>query len=68
MSLKNKHVDLKRQHHSLQDDHRKLEQKLSTDDDSIQFQHHKVIELWQMAKKCNFSERELASFKVGHYW
>ena len=65
-SLKNKHVDLKRQYHSLQNDYKKLEQKFSSDDETIEFQHPKVVELWQMAKQSNFSERELTSFKVRH--
>ncbi|KAI0213575.1 Alpha-2-macroglobulin receptor-associated protein [Lamellibrachia satsuma] len=62
-SLKNKHVDLKRQYHSLQNDYKKLEQKFSSNDETTEFQHPKVVELWQMAKQSNFSERELTSFK-----
>jgi len=62
--VKAKNTDLKRQYYSLQDDYKKLEKKFSSEDETILFQHPKVIELWVSAKQSNFSERELASFKV----
>ena len=59
--------DLKSKNQELKDDYERLQRLMDTDSKDVQFSDPKVIELWIMAKKSNFTEVELSSFKVCCY-
>lgn len=61
---KGKNKELKTKYKELKEDLKRLERISSVPSESYNFTEAKVIDLWILAKKANFSDEELESLKV----
>ena len=62
--IRSKEMDLKLKHRDLQKEYQKIAVKTMPEEERGPFVEHRVITLWQEAKKQDFSEEDLEAIRV----